>query len=305
MILSVGLPARGKSYIVKKLRRYLNWLQYETKVIIIEWERDGWYTDDLYKVFNVGNLRRESESTQQQDQSAKFFDPDNPDAKKIRDQLALQVLEQLIDWLNKGGRVAIHDATNSTIERRFVPMSASYHPSIPLICSVENYSLTVSRRKHKSRSCSSNPSAQTRRFWSATFDSSFWARTTRPRIQPRPWPISVPVWPITKRRINPLANGKRTMTFNTVNSSMLARRSLLTTFLASYPVNAFSISWTSILLVCILLFFFTSSEASDWHDWHIDRQIFLTRHGESTDNILGRIGGDAPVSALMMISGGI
>lgn len=30
----MGLPARGKSYIVKKLRRYLNWLQYETKVCI-------------------------------------------------------------------------------------------------------------------------------------------------------------------------------------------------------------------------------------------------------------------------------
>lgn len=27
----------------------------------------------------------------------------------------------------------------------------------------------------------------------------------------------------------------------------------------------------------------------------IERQIFLTRHGESTDNIVERIGGDAPV----------
>lgn len=28
----------------------------------------------------------------------------------------------------------------------------------------------------------------------------------------------------------------------------------------------------------------------------LDRQIFLTRHGQSEDNVVGRIGGDAPVS---------
>lgn len=95
----VGLPARGKSYLVKKLRRYLNWLQYETKV------------------FNVGNLRRVCEATTQ-DQSASFFDPNNQDLKRIRDEIALSVLEQLIGWLKEGGRVAIHDATNSTRDRR-------------------------------------------------------------------------------------------------------------------------------------------------------------------------------------------
>lgn len=97
-LIIVGLPARGKSYLVKKLRRYLNWLQYETKV------------------FNVGNMRRVCESSQ--DQSANFFDPNNQDMKRIRDEIALSVLEQLIGWLKEGGRVAIHDATNSTLARR-------------------------------------------------------------------------------------------------------------------------------------------------------------------------------------------
>lgn len=98
-LLTVGLPARGKSYLVKKLRRYLNWLQYETKI------------------FNVGNMRRVCE-TNGQDQNAAFFDPNNPDLSRRRDEIALSVLEQVIDWLKEGGRVAIHDATNSTLARR-------------------------------------------------------------------------------------------------------------------------------------------------------------------------------------------
>src|ERR1700760_3659575 len=41
VIVMVGLPARGKSYITKKLARYLNWLQHDTRI------------------FNVGERRRE------------------------------------------------------------------------------------------------------------------------------------------------------------------------------------------------------------------------------------------------------
>lgn len=40
MIVMVGLPARGKSYITKKITRYLNWLQHDTRI------------------FNVGERRR-------------------------------------------------------------------------------------------------------------------------------------------------------------------------------------------------------------------------------------------------------
>lgn len=40
MVIMVGLPARGKSYITKKLQRYLSWQQHETRI------------------FNVGNRRR-------------------------------------------------------------------------------------------------------------------------------------------------------------------------------------------------------------------------------------------------------
>ncbi|KIV92581.1 hypothetical protein, variant 1 [Exophiala mesophila] len=40
IIIMVGLPARGKSYLVKKISRYLNWLQHPTKI------------------FNVGDRRR-------------------------------------------------------------------------------------------------------------------------------------------------------------------------------------------------------------------------------------------------------
>ncbi|KAI8818889.1 6-phosphofructo-2-kinase-domain-containing protein [Fimicolochytrium jonesii] len=89
----VGLPARGKSYISKKLVRYLAWSGFNTRV------------------FNVGNRRTTHD--------AKFFDPDNPEAAATRDKLALETLEEVIEWLHRGGgKVAIHDATNSTVRRR-------------------------------------------------------------------------------------------------------------------------------------------------------------------------------------------
>ncbi|CAH7676809.1 fructose-6-phosphate 2-kinase [Phakopsora pachyrhizi] len=107
VVAMVGLPARGKSYLSNKLQRYLKWLEFNVKV------------------FNVGQYRREkyfkmaAETGSREDQSANFFDPQNQSASQVRERLAAECLESLIDWLKSGGgNVGIHDATNSTKARR-------------------------------------------------------------------------------------------------------------------------------------------------------------------------------------------
>ncbi|XP_017288041.1 6-phosphofructo-2-kinase/fructose-2,6-bisphosphatase 3 isoform X3 [Kryptolebias marmoratus] len=97
VIVMVGLPARGKTYMSKKLTRYLNWIGIPTKV------------------FNVGEYRREAVNYSSYD----FFKPDNESAFKIRQQCALAALRDVKNYLkDEGGQVAVFDATNTTRERR-------------------------------------------------------------------------------------------------------------------------------------------------------------------------------------------
>ncbi|KAG0131930.1 6-phosphofructo-2-kinase-domain-containing protein [Tuber indicum] len=101
VIVMVGLPARGKSYITQKVARYLNWLQHDTKIFNV--------ADSVTSVDIDGGV----------DQSASFFDPANKAAAELREKVAMETLDELLDYvLNQGGSVGILDATNSTLERR-------------------------------------------------------------------------------------------------------------------------------------------------------------------------------------------
>ncbi|XP_063330239.1 6-phosphofructo-2-kinase/fructose-2,6-bisphosphatase 4b isoform X2 [Pelmatolapia mariae] len=98
LIVTVGLPARGKTYISKKLTRYLNWIGVPTKE------------------FNVGQYRRECLKIYK---SFEFFRPDNEEGLKIRRQCALSALNDVRQYLSvEGGQVAVFDATNTTRDRR-------------------------------------------------------------------------------------------------------------------------------------------------------------------------------------------
>uniref|UniRef100_A0A8C9I248 6-phosphofructo-2-kinase/fructose-2,6-biphosphatase 1 n=1 Tax=Piliocolobus tephrosceles TaxID=591936 RepID=A0A8C9I248_9PRIM len=97
MVIMVGLPARGKTYISTKLTRYLNWIGTPTKV------------------FNLGQYRREAVSYK----NYEFFLPDNMEALQIRKQCALAALKDVHNYLSREeGHVAVFDATNTTRERR-------------------------------------------------------------------------------------------------------------------------------------------------------------------------------------------
>ncbi|KAM5195087.1 6-phosphofructo-2-kinase/fructose-2,6-bisphosphatase 1 isoform 2-T4 [Hipposideros larvatus] len=97
MVIMVGLPARGKTYISTKLTRYLNWIGTPTKV------------------FNLGQYRREAVSYK----NYEFFLPDNTEALLIRKQCVLAALKDVRDYLSREeGHVAVFDATNTTRERR-------------------------------------------------------------------------------------------------------------------------------------------------------------------------------------------
>ena len=118
LLVMVGLPARGKSFISKKVNNFFQWKG--TKC----------------QVFNVGELRRIqfSDHTSQTDekeqltsphhtksamQDASFFDPQNTQAIQTRESLADHAMQQILHFFQVDhGEVAILDATNSSKSRR-------------------------------------------------------------------------------------------------------------------------------------------------------------------------------------------
>lgn len=100
VVCMVGLPGRGKSFISKRISRYLNWKGVPCRV------------------FNAGNYRRlllgVSETAQ-----ANFYDPDNKAAKEQREHMAHLASEDLVHFIASNPVcVGILDATNTTVERR-------------------------------------------------------------------------------------------------------------------------------------------------------------------------------------------
>ena len=101
VIVMVGLPARGKTYVARKLAHYFRFFQGAPA-----------------EVFNVGNYRRQISGAAVK---ADFFDTSNEQGKRERQQAADAAMQATKAFMNAGneqGRVAIYDATNTTRERR-------------------------------------------------------------------------------------------------------------------------------------------------------------------------------------------
>eukprot|EP00659_Diplonema_papillatum_P012622 gene12622-19547_t len=102
ILVMVGLPGRGKTYMARRLCRWLNW------------------KGTTCRIYNVGKYRRDRTlGAAVGTQESSYFDPEDPDTSAEREQLAEAASWDLMDFIRRhAGGVAIFDATNSTLDRR-------------------------------------------------------------------------------------------------------------------------------------------------------------------------------------------
>jgi 6-phosphofructo-2-kinase len=318
----VGLPARGKSYIVKKIARYLNWLQHPTEIFNVGNRRriaagggqtlpnksiDSQLRESVRKMSvntaapptiidqkdmlpppaivtqilvngepnhvpqtpqttdGNANLGVSSQpiplpAPQQMDQSAAFFDPDNVKAFQIREQVALETLDELLDYvLNGGGSVGILDATNSTLERRKMIMNhiRERAGSELGVLFLESRCIDQNLLESNMRLKLSGPDYKDRD------DPAAALADFKKRVQ------------MYEKTYVPLGDYEEANNMSYIQMIDVGRK------IVAHQIKGFLSIQTATYLMNFNL---------------APRQIWLTRHGESVDNVNGRIGGDSPLS---------
>lgn len=231
----VGLPARGKSFIARKIARYLSWRGHQARV------------------FNVGSYRRDQLGAQK---NHSFFDPDNRDARDARRVVAIAALDDAIRWLKEeAGEVAVFDATNTTRSRR-EDLRARCEEGGVGITFVETICEDPATIEENIRATKLHLPDY------AGLDGEEAARDFRMRIAHyrRIYePLEDPSLSWIKLIV--FEGGGRRIVVNRVDDHPTLRAAQL---LLSFQAR--------------------------------ERTIYLARHGESTHNLEGRIGGDAPLS---------
>jgi 6-phosphofructo-2-kinase len=312
VIVMVGLPARGKSYIVKKIARYLNWSQHPTEIFNVGNRRriaagggqtlpnksiDSQLRESVRKMSvnaaapptivdqkdmlpppviatqilvngepnQVPPTPRTSQpiplpAPQPMDQSAAFFDPDNVKAFQLREQVALETLDELLDYvLNGGGSVGILDATNSTLERRKRIMNhiRERAGSELGVLFLESRCIDQNLLESNMRLKLSGPDYKDRD------DPAAALADFKKRVQ------------MYEKTYVPLGDHEEENNMPYIQMIDVGRK------IVAHQIKGF----LSIQAATYLMNFNLAP-----------RQIWLTRHGESVDNVNGRIGGDSPLS---------
>lgn len=311
VIVMVGLPARGKSYVTKKLCRYLKWQQHGARI------------------FNVGNTRRKanqdvgpanqplpdpdlncqmfakspqsnstnnttgglpsisesipspsgemdpltdaaaapaaSPSTKAKSnpngQSADFFSPDNPETFALREKWAMDTLEDLLDYVLDGnGSVGILDATNTTIARRRSVLDRINERSGGRLKVLFLESV-----------CSDN----------AIIESNIRLKLSGPDYKDVDTDVAI------KDFVTRMHNYEKV--YQTIGPEEEADDDFQYIKMIDVGRKVVCYNIQGFLAGQVVFFLLNFNLA--------ERQIWITRHGESEDNAIGRIGGDAPLTA--------
>ncbi|KAI1941331.1 6-phosphofructo-2-kinase [Ophidiomyces ophidiicola] len=216
-------------------------------------------TTNTDKENKATTAKTEGQEREVMDQSAGFFDPDNERALQIRERLALQTLDELLDYiLEQGGSVGILDATNSTLKRRKAIMQyirARAGPDLNILF-VESQCLDQNLLESNMLLKLSGPDYK-------GMDPTVALADFKQRVK------------LYEKSYVPLGEYEEINSLPYVKTIDVCRK------VVSFEVNGF----LSSQVVYYLLNFNLSP-----------RQIWISRHGESLDDRSGKIGGDSPLS---------
>lgn len=130
VIALVGLPGRGKSFVARKLHAFLTWIGVDCKIFNVGKYRREAAAQLAFNTARSGTDRKTSSARELSGScSAEFFDASNTEAAELRERVAEAALREMLRWLDGeddgqetrrgvSGRIAIFDATNSTVKRR-------------------------------------------------------------------------------------------------------------------------------------------------------------------------------------------
>lgn len=353
VIVMVGLPARGKSYITKKMTRYLNWSQHDTRIFNVGEKRrvaanergmrlsstslekvpsnikqalekgdtlpqiaakmliNGDSSGPSFSPLNLASPTGDRSPAQQNalsdasnevavddradspprgqvdsppkvqvispgpeaatpqglqedqdeslDQSAGFFDPSNKKAAQIREQCAMETLDDLLDWVVDGnGSVGIFDATNSTLPRRKQIMEKIRRRAGPElnVLFVESICQDKSLLESNMRLKLSGPDYEGKDPTAALADF-------KKRVE------------IYEKNYVPLGDYEEENNMSYVKMIDVGRK------MVSHQIKGFLAGQAVYYLLNFNL---------------APRMIWITRHGESDDNVAGKIGGDSELT---------
>ncbi|KAG7192461.1 uncharacterized protein KQ657_001862 [Scheffersomyces spartinae] len=302
VIVMVGLPARGKSYITNKLTRYLNWLQHDCRVFNVgntrrkDKNNQGPEANPLpdsttpnhnspassspnisalspndalpptgklngLRMTSTEDARTEAEEEEHHDgetqHSADFFNPNNESSVVLREKWAMDTLDTLLNYVIEGpGSVGIFDATNSTKKRRSRVLKRIQERS--------NGELKVLFLE----SICSDP---------AIIDANIRLKLSGPDYKDMDPEVALNDF------VGRLKNYEKA--YETIDEEeekipgfQYVKMINVGKKVVSYNIKGFLASQTIYFLLNFNL---------------CERQIWITRHGESVDNLYGRIGGDS------------
>jgi 6-phosphofructo-2-kinase / fructose-2,6-biphosphatase 4 len=120
LVVTVGLPARGKTHISRALERYLRWAGVKTQVVSLgDYRRkiiggaqklpQDYFLPGTLAAYR-GDKKRVSELMNAGEKSA--------ETQALRKKILEGCEQTILDFFSNGGQVVIYDANNGTIEQR-------------------------------------------------------------------------------------------------------------------------------------------------------------------------------------------